>query len=235
MAEKRTDGGRDLQARLTALAGLVVIVGGAALVLFLAGVLGGQSGGETESGVKIEDAQVLAPPPAPGRGDLEVAPKVGALAPDFEISDYNGVRHRLSSFRGKAVYLNFWASWCVPCQAELPDMQELLERHQDELAVITVNRREPLERAQLYFQNIERLNGKPGLSFSVNGLDPDDTLYQEYRGLGMPVSVFIDASGVVTKVNNGLIRLPQMEEAVAEAMASAPPSGGSTPGGSIGY
>ena len=235
MAEKRTDGGRDLQARLTALAGLVVIVGGAALVLFLAGVLGGQSGGETESGVKIEDAQVLAPPPAPGRGDLEVAPKVGALAPDFEISDYSGVRQRLSSFRGKAVYLNFWATWCVPCQAELPDMQELLERHQDELAIITVNRREPVGRAIDFFQKLPRLDGGTGVSFTVNGLDPDDTLYQEYRGLGMPVSVFIDANGVVTRVNNGLIRLPQMEEAVAEAVASAAPSRGSSPGGSIGY
>lgn len=225
---------RDLRARLTALTGLVVIVGGAALVLFLAGVLGGQGGGETESGVKIEDVKLVAPPPAPGRGDLEVAPKVGALAPDFEISDYNGVRHRLSSFRGKPVYLNFWATWCVPCQAELPDIKELLDRHADELIVVTVNRREPLERARLYFQSIEKLNGEPGLSFSVNGLDPDDTLYGEYRGLGMPVSVFIDATGVVTRVNNGLIRLPQMEEAVAEAIASAAPSGRSTPG-SIGY
>jgi len=224
-----------IRSRLQALAGLVVIVGGVTLALFLAGVLGGQGGGETESGVKIEDAQVLAPPPAPGRGDLGVAPKVGALAPDFEISDYSGVRQRLSSFRGKPVYLNFWATWCVPCQAELPDIQELLDRHKDELVVVTVNRREPLERARLYFQNIEKLNGKPGISFSVNGLDPDDTLYREYRGLGMPVSVFIDADGVVTRVNNGLIRLDQMEEAVAEAMASAAPSGGSTPGGSIDY
>jgi thiol-disulfide isomerase/thioredoxin len=233
MAETR---GRDLRARLTALAGLVVIVGGVTLALFFAGVLGGQGGGETDGGVAIRNAQVLAPPPAPGRGELNVAPKVGSLAPDFEISDYSGVRHRLSSFRGRPVYVNFWATWCVPCQAELPDIQELLDRHKDELVIITVNRREPLERARTYFQNIEKLDGEPGISFSVNGLDPDDTLYREYRGLGMPVSVFIDANGVVTRVDNGRIRLPQMEEAVAEAMmTSAAPSGGSTPGGSIGY
>jgi thiol-disulfide isomerase/thioredoxin len=231
MAETR---GRDLRARLTALAGLVVIVGGAALALFLVGVLGGQGGGETESGVAIQNAQVLAPPPAPGHGDLDVAPKVGSLAPDFEISDYDGDRHRLSSFRGRPVYVNFWATWCVPCQAELPDMQELLDRHEDDLVIITVNRREPLERARTYFQEIEKLNGETGISFSVNGLDPDDTLYGEYRGLGMPVSVFIDADGVVTRVNNGRIRLPQMEEAVAEAMTSGAPPGGSTPG-SAGY
>ena len=229
MAETR---GRDLRARLTALAGLVIIVGGAALVLSLAGVLGGQGGGETESGVKIEDVKLVA---APGHGDLDVAPKVGSLAPDFEISGFDGVRHRLSSFRGRPVYVNFWATWCVPCQAELPDMQELLDRHKDELVIITVNRREPLERARTFFQNIEKLNGETGISFSVNGLDPDDTLYREYRGLGMPVSVFIDADGVVTRVNNGLIRLPQMEEAVTEAMTSAAPSGGGSTPGSIGY
>jgi len=224
-----------IRSRLQALAGLVVIVGGATLALFFAGVLGGQGGGETESGVAIQNALLQAPPPAPGRGELAVGPKVGALAPDFEISDYNGGRHRLSSFRGKPVYVNFWATWCVPCQAELPDIQELLDRHKGELVVITVNRREPLERARTFFQEIDKLNGKPGISFSVNGLDPDDTLYGEYRGLGMPVSVFIDADGVVTRVDNGRIRLAQMEEAVAEAIASAAPSGGSAPGGSIGY
>ena len=221
---------RDLRARLIALGGLVVIVGGAALVLFLAGVLGNQGGGES-----IRDVKLLAPPAAPGRGDLDAAAKVGALAPDFEISDYKGGRHRLSDFRGKPVYVNFWATWCVPCQAELPDMQELLDRHKDELVVIAVNRREPLDRARAYFENIERLDGKPGISFSVNGLDPDDTLYREYHGLGMPVSVFIDGDGVVTRVNNGQIRLAQMEEALAEAIASAPPSGGGSGGGAIGY
>ncbi len=54
------------------------------------------------------------------------------------------------------------------------------------------------------------------------GVDPDDTLYDRYRGLGMPVSVFIDPGGVITQVRNGLIRLSQMEEFVAEALGSAP-------------
>ena len=234
MAETRR---RDLRARLTALAGLVAIVGGAALVLFLAGVLGGQGGGTTESGVTIEDVRLLAPPPAPGHGDLDVAPKVGALAPDFEISDYNGVRHRLSSFRGKPVYLNFWATWCVPCQAELPDIQELLVRHKDDLVVVAVNRREPLDRARTYFQNIEKLNGEPGISFTVNGLDPTDVLHKTFSPLpkAMPVSFFIDADGRVVKLFLGQINLAKMEEAVAEAVASAAASGGSTGGGSIGY
>jgi len=220
---------RDFKSRLTALGGLVVIVGGAAAILFAIGVLGGQGGGTTETGIKIEDALVLDPPPAPTLDGLDVEAKKGSIAPDFEISDFDGSRHRLSDFRGKPVFVNFWATWCVPCQKELPEMQELLDRHKDELAVISVNRAEPLNRAEDFFANIEKFNGEPGISFTVNGLDPDDTLYNKYRGLGMPVSVFIDANGMVTSVFNGLIDLATMEESVAEAVASArAPEGDST-------
>jgi thiol-disulfide isomerase/thioredoxin len=219
---------RDLKSRLMALAGLVVIVGSVMAILFLAGALGSQGGGTTESGIKIEDALVLDPPRAPGQEDLDVAPREGSLAPDFEISDFDGARHRLSDFRGKPVYINFWATWCGPCREELPEMQELLDRHEDELAIITVNRRQSLDDAKAFFANIEKLNGEPGVSFTVDGMDPDDTLYNEYRGLGMPVSVFVDANGKVVEVFNGLINIETMEEAVAEAVASASVSGDET-------
>lgn len=218
--------GRDLQRRLLALAGLVAIVGAVLGILLAAGLLGSQGGGTTESGVKIEAVALLETPPASGRSDLEVAAEVGKLAPDFEISDFEGVRHRLSDFRGRPVYVNFWATWCLPCLKELPDIQELLDRHQDELVVIAVNRAQRLDTASNYFEELRRLDGKQGLGFTVNGLDTDDTLYRTYRGLGMPVSVFIDADGVVTRVHNSILSLPQMEEAVAEALASAPVAGG---------
>ncbi len=230
MAKKKneqTSAGRDLQSRLLALAGLVVIVGAAAVILLLIGVLGNQGGGTTETGIEIEKVELVA---APGLGELDVSPREGSLAPDFVISDFDGARHRLSEFRGTPVYVNFWATWCIPCLREIPEMQELLDRHKDELTVISVNRAEPLGRVEDFFDNIEKLNGEPGVSFTVNGLDPDDTLYNEYRGLGMPVSVFIDANGKVVKVFNGLIDLSIMEESLAAAIASAPLSDTSTAG-----
>ena len=198
-----------------------MIVGSAAAILFAVGVLGGQGGGTTATGIKIEDVLVLETSQVAALGDLSVEPKVGSLAPDFEVSAFDGSRQRLSDYRGKPVYLNFWATWCIPCQVEMPEIQELLDRHEDDLAVIMVNRAEPLDRAENFFNNIEKLNGEPGISFTVNGMDPDDTLYNEYRGLGMPVSVFIDANGKVVKVFNGLIDLSIMEESLAEAVASA--------------
>jgi len=176
----------------------------------------------------IETAVMLEPPRGPGQDDLDVAPREGSLAPDFEISDFDGAHRRLSDFRGKPVYVNFWATWCSPCREELPQMQELLDRHGDDLAIITVNRRQPLDEAKAFFADVDKLNGELGVSFTVNGMDPDDKLYNEYRGLGMPVSVFIDANGKVVKVFNGRISLETMEEAVAEAVASARVSGNGT-------
>ena len=163
-------------------------------VLLVGGLLGNQGGGEGISNVVLSE-----PPRAEGQADLDIGPQVGRLAPDFEISDFDGSRRKLSDFRGKAVYINFWATWCVPCTVELPDIQTIEQRHADELVVIAVNRRESLNSADPYFDNIPRTDGGSGVDFTVNGLDPDDTLYREYQGLGMPVSFFIDPSGVVNE------------------------------------
>lgn len=202
-----------LRQRLLALLGLVVIVGFVLGALALAGLLGNQSGG-----TGIQSVALLDTPPIDAGSGLAVGPEAGKLAPDFEISSFDGSRHRLSDFRGKPVYVNFWATWCLPCQLELPDIQELHRLHGDDLVVVTVNRREPLGRARDYFNRLPRKDGGTGVSFTVNGMDPDDTLYREYRGLGMPVSVFIDPDGVVTRVVNGLIVLDDMEQLFAEAI-----------------
>lgn len=217
---RRTDGGgsgnRGLQQRIFALVGIVVIVGIAVGVLSLAGLLGNQGGGEG-----IEDVVIMEAPRAEEQEEMDVGPQVGKLAPDFEISAFDGTRHRLSDFRGTLVYLNFWATWCTPCVIELPEIQVLDDRHGDDLVVITVNRREPLDRAESFFSNLPREDGGTGLSFDVNGIDPDDTLYSEYRALGMPASFFIDRDGVITDVFNGIIPLETMEEAVAKASAGS--------------
>src|SRR5437867_3477934 len=116
--DSRIDRRSDLRARLFALGGLMVIVGGAVGILFAVGLIGNQSGGEG-----IKDVSLLDPPRATGQADLKVGPEAGRLSPDFEISDFDGVRHRLADFRGRTVYLNFWGTWCIPCAVELPDIQ----------------------------------------------------------------------------------------------------------------
>lgn len=205
--------GLTLKERALRLGAVGLIVSLSILALYGADVIGSGSGG----GAGIRNAKVLDPPRGVGQEDLEVGPQTGKLAPDFELSEMSGERHRLSNFRGKAVYINFWATWCVPCQVEMPDIQEVLDENDDRLVVVSVNRGESLERAQDFLRNIPRNDGGTGVDFTVNGMDPDDSLYDAYRGLGMPVSTFVDAEGVVTQVVNGLMSLDEMQEAVDRA------------------
>ena len=59
--------------------------------------------------------------------DLSPAPSIGHPAPDFTLTDLDGNIIRPSDFRGKVVFLNFWATWCPPCRAEMPAMEEVYQ------------------------------------------------------------------------------------------------------------
>ncbi len=61
------------------------------------------------------------------------------LAPDFTVTDINGQKHKLSDFRGKKVFLNFWATWCGPCKMEMPEFQKAYEKYKDEIEFVVVN------------------------------------------------------------------------------------------------
>ena len=206
-------GPRTLRERLVAFVGLAIVVGLALGLLYLAGAF--SSGGDARA------AELLDTPVPSGLGDIDVGPQAGKLAPDFELSDFDGDRHRLSDFRGQVVYLNFWATWCVPCQAELPDIARLQEEYGDQLAVITVNRGQSTGSARDFFADVPTLDGGEGVSFTVNGLDPDERVYDRYLTLpvqAMPISVIIDARGVVSELANGQLRYDDMQEAVEEAL-----------------
>ncbi|HUF52973.1 MAG TPA: TlpA disulfide reductase family protein [Dehalococcoidia bacterium] len=193
---------RSLRGRLLAFAGIVVIAGSAYLFLAQAGVIGGPKG--------IEPAEIVGAPEG-----VEYGTSRGDLAPDFVFSDLGGNRHQLSDFRGKVVLLNFWASWCLPCAFEMPELAQFQNAHRDEVAVIALNRAESLDRARSYLDGVTLPDGSKGASFAVAGSDPTDAVYERYRALGMPASFFIDSAGRIAHTANGPILLEQMEEALA--------------------
>lgn len=194
--------GRSLKSRLLALVGLAAIVGVVVAGLVVAGVLGRSN--------DVQSAELL----SPGEGE-EFGTSIGDIAPDFVVSDLAGNRHRLSDYRGYVVLLNFWASWCLPCAFEMPGLAQFQLAHKDEVAVLVVNRGEPVDRARSYLGNVTLPDGSKGATFSLHASDPDDTLYRAYRALGMPASYFIDRSGRIAHTANGPISLAQMEEALA--------------------
>jgi len=193
---------RSLKSRLIALAGMAVIVGVAVAGLMAAGLLGRPN--------DVQSAELLRP--AAGQ---EFGTSIGDIAPDFTVSDLDGNRHRMSDYRGKPVLLNFWASWCLPCAFEMPQLAQFQAAHRDEIAVLVVNRGEPVDRARSYLRNVQLPDGSEGATFALHASDPDDTLYRAYRALGMPASYFIDSSGRIAHTANGPIPLDQMEQALA--------------------
>lgn len=72
------------------------------------------------------------------------APRSNAPAPNFTLVDLDGNTHSLSDFHGRPVIINFWATWCPPCRAEMPDLQRVYENYQDDdLVILAINNDEP--------------------------------------------------------------------------------------------
>ena len=144
--------------------------------------------------------------------NLQVGLSEGQLAPDFEVSTLEGERVRLSDFRGHAVYLNFWASWCGPCKAEMPDIQHLLNTYgTGGLVVLAVNNGETYGTAQGFVEDL-------GLDFTEFALDPSRKVIDRYRILSMPTSIFLDSHGVITQVHFGFATAGQMDDFAREAL-----------------
>ena len=130
---------------------------------------------------------------------LEVAPRIGSLAPDFELETLDGERFRLSDLRGRPLVVNFWASWCSPCRREVPALIRAQSEHADAgLLIIGVNIEEPRSAAQTFADDF-------GINFPVP-MDFDGGVFRAYGvdGLvGPPRTFFIDSNGVVAKIYAG--------------------------------
>lgn len=121
---------------------------------------------------------------------------VGAEAPDFEIELMNGEHFRLSEQRGKVVLINIWASWCSPCVAEMPDIDQLARDYAGELTVIGVNCGEDA-------QTVADFVAENGYSYSF-AADPDYYITGElYPSYSIPYSIVINADGVITMLHTG--------------------------------
>lgn len=123
-------------------------------------------------------------------GEMRTAPQKGFLAPDMSLSTLDGERVRLSDLRGKPVLINFWASWCGPCRAEMPHFQAVFEAHaDDELVVLAVNQMEAPGTAADFVKEF-------GLTFPVL-LDSQGDASEDYRVRGLPTSFFVDSEGII--------------------------------------
>ncbi|HWI61925.1 MAG TPA: thiol-disulfide oxidoreductase ResA [Symbiobacteriaceae bacterium] len=114
----------------------------------------------------------------------------GAKAPDFELKTTDGTAIKLSDLKGKAVMLNFFATWCPPCRAEMPALQEVYKEYEAKgFVVLAIN----LNESNLA---VNQFRDKLGLTFPIV-IDKDDHVSKLYDIVPLPTSYFINKDGVV--------------------------------------
>lgn len=134
-------------------------------------------------------------------------PALNHPAPDFTLATLDGQDFTLSKHRGTPVVLNFWATWCGPCQRELPALQAAAERYAGRVHFVGVDQGETAETVQGY---VDRL----GLTFTIP-LDEDHSVANRYNVVGLPITFFIDGEGVIRRVWMGEMSSITLEEGLA--------------------
>ena len=163
--------------------------------------------------------------PSPAGGAQFVSPLSGKPAPAFALEDLSGKKVTLASYRGKAVLVNFWATWCAPCRLETPWLIELRNKYAAQgfeiLGVDTEG--EDLQKGDTAGWAKERAEvGKFAAEMKVPYpvLMDGDRISRDYGGLDdLPASFFVDRKGTVVAVQVGLTSESEIEEKIEKALA----------------
>lgn len=133
--------------------------------------------------------------------DKDEAENEKAMAPDMTVYDRDGKEVNLSDYIGKPIVLNFWASWCGPCQMEMPDFNEKYQELGEEVQFLMINMtdgsRETVEKASAFIE-------EQGYGFPVF-YDTEFDAANTYGASSLPTTFFIDAQGKVTAQAKGAI------------------------------
>ena len=118
-------------------------------------------------------------------------PAEAFISPNFELSSLLGGKVKLSDYRGKVVFINFWATWCGTCEVEMPSMEKLYRKFKDhgfEMLTISVDKDQTL---------IEPFMKKFNLTFPVL-LDPESIVAKKvYKTTGVPETFIVDREGLI--------------------------------------
>jgi thiol-disulfide isomerase/thioredoxin len=146
---------------------------------------------------------------AANQGEPDDAVAEGKPAPlQYTLKDMNGVDVKLASFKGKVIVLNFWATWCGPCRAEIPSLVALQKQYSKDLVVLGVSVDDPIEKLKPYASEMK-------MNYPVLVGNGREDVQDAYGPLwGIPVSVFIDRNGKIAKKHSGIASHEQFEQEI---------------------
>jgi cytochrome c biogenesis protein CcmG/thiol:disulfide interchange protein DsbE len=129
----------------------------------------------------------------------------GKIALDFTLESLDGTRVFLSDYRGQVVLLNFWATWCPPCQAEIPDLEAAYRSYrEDGLVILGIDVEESAHAIESFLEDVE-------MTYPIL-LDETARVYREYRAPGLPTTLILDREGVIRVRHPGYLSARQLAE-----------------------
>ncbi|WP_055108684.1 TlpA family protein disulfide reductase [Paenibacillus ihumii] len=150
-----------------------------------------------------------------GAAIAESAPKPGSPSPSFALSGLDGRTYQVGGEREKPVLVNFWASWCDPCQEEAPDLVKLYEKYGDRLDIYGVNvtAYDTVEKAEAFVKEY-------GIKFPIL-LDKKEEAYKKFNGMAFPTNVLIDKDGVIQDLIIGIVPPKDLEAKIKKLLKSS--------------
>lgn len=152
------------------------------------------------------------PPTEVEDGGLDTeAPFPGYDAPDFRLTSTMGEEIQLSDYIGQPVVLNFWATWCPPCRAEIPHFQASSVKYNGKAVVLGIDQGEPQSIVADFGSSL-------GVTYPLL-LDTDNSVNRAYAVRALPTTVFIDSRGVVKEVYSGIVNQAVLEDRIEKLLA----------------
>lgn len=142
--------------------------------------------------------------------NVKRGPEVGLLAPDFQLKNLAGKPVTLASLQGKPVFLNFWATWCPPCRAEMPDLNVMYQKYGDRIHFLAINVGESAKPVRQFLAT-------NNLTFPV-ALDSSNSVASTYRVNGIPTSLVLDSKGIIRGKQVGMLTAQQMEGLIKKVL-----------------
>jgi len=139
--------------------------------------------------------------------------KIGGLAPALEVKSLDGKDIDLRDFRGHVVLVNFWATWCPPCRAEMPDLEQMYEDYKSKGFVILGVNAEPPQQIPVAKQFL----AEHGITF-LAAQDPMASVNNAYRIRGLPTSWLVNPEGIVVRVWTGRIQVQDARQAIEKLL-----------------
>ncbi|MEH7097757.1 peroxiredoxin family protein [Neobacillus vireti] len=153
--------------------------------------------------VQAMDKKTEAPETATEASAVKEGLSIGAAAPDFELKTLTGDTVKLSDLKGKKVMLNFWATWCPPCKAEMPEMEQFSKQINNDTVILAVNIDPQLD--------VQGFVNENKITFPIL-LDAEDKVNEAYQILSIPTTYFINSKGIIQNKYTGSMKLEKMKK-----------------------